>query len=61
MGQYFQRQNAQDVVGKVNNKQIVTTKNSIYHTRQLSVKILKVQSCKLNLMHFQGKSGEVYH
>ena len=41
-------------------KEIVASEN-FYHTGQILVKMLKVQSCELYMMHSQGKTAEVYH
>ena len=40
-------------------KQIVARENYIYHTRQLFMKMLKVQSCVLYMIYPQGKPAKV--
>ena len=42
-------------------KETVASQNSLYHTGQILVKMLKVQSCELYMMHSQVKTAEVYH
>ena len=38
-------------------KYIVASENSIYHTKHLFVKIMKVQSHELHMMHLQGRTA----
>ena len=42
-------------------KQVVSRENFVYRTWQLFMTMLKIQSCKLYMMHPQGKTAEVYH
>ena len=38
-------------------KYIVASENSIYHTKHLFVKMMKVQSHELHMMHLQGRTA----
>ena len=42
-------------------KEILVNKNFIYHTKQLFVKMLKLQSCELYVIHPQEKTAKFYH
>ena len=42
-------------------KEIVTSENSIYQTKQLFVKMLKIERCELCMMYPKEKTAKVYH
>ena len=46
---------------KANDEANVASENSIYHTSQLFVKMLKVQNCEWYMMHPQGRTAKVLY
>ena len=52
---------AKGVVEQVSDKVIVASENSIYHAGELFIKMMKLQSCELFMMHSQRKTAAIYH